>query len=212
MSVEKLRVRGPERLQAFSDGVFAIALTLLVLEIKVPHLYDAASGPEAWEALRLLAPKFGSFLLSFAYVAVFWVNHHHFFDLIDEVSPGLLWVNNLLLLSMCFIPFPTAFIGDYPSNPLALALFAVVVMGAGIVFTAMWPYAHRRGLMRSSVRKDAVKDVVRSGMMGPPLYAIAALAAFKAPWVAWTVFAAVPVFFFWHSMRRAPLDILRRTL
>ena len=188
------------RVEAFSDGVLAIVITLLVLEIKIPILQDAFSRHEAWDALRLLLPKFGSFILSFGYVAVFWVNHHHFFDLIVDVRPGLVWLNNLLLLLLCFIPFPTGFIGEYPSNPVALALFAMVLMGAGLVFTVMWQYAYRRRLMNPSVRKEAAKDAVRRGMLGPPLYAVAAIGAFVAPWVAWTVFGAVPVFFFWHSM------------
>ncbi len=201
MSSEKTTC-SPGRLEAFSDGVFAVALTLLVLEVKVPHLHDAVSRPEAWQALRLLAPKLGSWVLSFAYIAVFWVNHHHFFDLVEDVNPGLLWLNNLLLLFLCFIPFPTAFIGDYPLNPVALASFAAVLMGAGLVFTLMWPYAYRHGLLRSSVRKKVVQGVVRRGGLGPPLYAMAALGAFWAPWIAWIVFAAVPGYFFWHSMHR----------
>ena len=206
MSAEQPALCSPGRLEAFSDGVFAVALTLLVLEIRVPHLHDALSAPEAWEALEVLGPKFGSFLLSFAYVAVFWVNHHHFLDLIEDVDPGLLWLNILLLLCMCFVPFPTAFIGEYPDNPVGLAVFAMVLMGAGLVFTLMWPYAHRRGLMRSSVRKQAVKDVVRSGMLGPPLYAAAALAAFRLPGLAWLIFTTVPAYFFWHSLHRPRVD------
>ena len=193
--------RGPGRVEAFSDGVLAIVITLLVLEIRIPHLQDALSRREAWEALRLLTPKFVSFVLSFAYVAVFWVNHHHFFDLIAEVRPGLVWLNTLLLLFLCFIPFPTGFIGEFPANPVALALFAVVLMGAGLVFTLMWRYAHRRGLMKPSVRKEAAREAVRRGLLGPPLYAVAAAGAFASPWVAWVVFGVVPVCFFWHSMQ-----------
>ena len=128
----------PGRTEAFSDGVMAIVITLLVLELRVPHLQDALSRQGTPDALCLLAPKFAGFLLSFAYVAVFWVNHHHFFDLIVEVSAGLLWLNTLFLLFLCFIPFPTAFIGEYPANPVALTLFALVLMGAGLVFTLMW--------------------------------------------------------------------------
>ena len=193
--------RGPARVEAFSDGVLAIVITLLVLELRIPHLQDVLSRREAWDALRLLLPKFGSFVLSFAYVAVFWVNHHHFFDVIAEVSPALVWLNNLLLLLLCFIPFPTGFIGEYPSNPVALALFAMVLMGAGLVFTLMWCYAYRRGLMKPSVRPKMAKDAVQRGLLGPPFYAIAAAGGFVAPWVAWAVFVAVPVFFFVHSMR-----------
>lgn len=192
---------GSGRVEAFSDGVLAIVITLLVLEIKTPHLKDALSQREALETLRLLIPKFGSFVLSFAYVAVFWVNHHHFFDLIVDTDSGLVWLNNLLLFFLCFVPFPTGFIGEYPANPVALALFALVLMSAGVVFTVMWHYAYRRGLMDPSVSKETVKGAVRRGILGPPLYAIAAAGAFAAPWIAWAVFSVVLVFFFWHSMQ-----------
>ena len=194
--------RSPTRTEAFSDGVLAIVITLLVLEIRVPHLHDALSRREAWDALRALTPKFASFVLSFVYVAIFWVNHHHFFDLIRKVNPGLIWRNNLLLLFLCFVPFPTAFIGEYPSNPVGLALFAVVLMAAGLVFTVMWHYAHRKRLMDPRVPDEVAKQAVKSGMMGPPLYAFATLGAFASPWIAWTVFFIVPVFFFFHSKRK----------
>ncbi len=188
------------RVEAFSDGVLAIVITLLVLDLKVPHLHDALSRQEAVEALWLLLPNISSFLLSFAYVAVFWVNHHHFFDLIAKVDPGLLWLNNLFLLFLCVLPFPTGFIGEYPANPVALACFSLILMGAGLVFTLMWRYAFRHRLMHASVRKDVARGAVRRGWLGPPLYGVAAAAAFVAPWVTWVVFGAVPLFFFYHSI------------
>jgi len=190
------------RTEAFSDGVLAIVITLLVLEIRVPHLSDALSRHEAFTALQLLFPKLASFVLSFMYVAVFWVNHHHFFDLIHTVNPGLIWFNNLLLLFLCFIPFPTAFIGEYPANPVALALFAVILMGAGLAFTLMWHYAYRKGLMDRSVQAGVVQEAVGRGLLGPPLYAVAAVGAFVTPWIPWTIFFIVPIFFFFHSQQK----------
>ncbi len=193
--------RASGRVEAFSDGVLAIVATLLVLELRVPILQSALSRHEALGALRLLLPKFGSFVLSFTYIAIFWVNHHHFFDLIVEVDPGLIWLNNLLLLFLCFIPFPTGMIGGYPANPVALALFAVILMGAGLVFTGMWAYAYRRKLMKSSVRREVSQYSVQNRLCGQQLYAVAIAGAFAVPWTAWAVFVAVPVFFFLHSMR-----------
>lgn len=194
--------RKSARVEAFSDGVFAIVITLLVLEIKTPHLTNAMGRSEAFEALRLLIPKFGSFILSFTYIAIFWVNHHHFFDLIDGVDSGLIWLNNLLLFFLCFVPFPTGFAGEYPANPVALALFAVVLMSAGLVFTIMWPYAYHRKLFDASVDESTVKEAVQRGILGPPLYAIAAFGAFIVPWIPWVIFSLVPLFFFFHSMQK----------
>jgi uncharacterized membrane protein len=193
--------RRTARVEAFSDGVLAIVITLLVLEIRVPHLHDVTSAREAWIALQSLGPKFGAFALSFAYVAVFWVNHHHFFDLVDDATPGLIWMNNLLLLFLCFVPFPTAFIGEYPANPMALAFFALVLMCAGLAFTLMFGYAFRRGLLIDAVRPHVAQGALRRGLLGPPLYAAAAAGGFWSPGIAWAIFGAVPVFFFLHSMQ-----------
>ncbi|MBI2173941.1 MAG: DUF1211 domain-containing protein [Candidatus Omnitrophica bacterium] len=191
----------PGRVEAFSDGVLAIVITLLVLEIKVPHLYDPLSQQEAGRALQVLFPKFASFILSFAYVAVFWVNHHHFFHWIEHATPGLIWLNNLLLLFLCFIPFPTAFVGDYPANPIGLVLFAMALMGAGLVFTLMWHHAYRWKLIDPSMPERVAKQAVSRGLIGPPLYAIAAMSAFAMPWITWLIFCMVPAYFFFHSIR-----------
>jgi Endosomal/lysosomal potassium channel TMEM175 len=106
------RVFTASRVEAFSDGVLAIVITLLVLEIKTPRLHSTENVGQAWLALVDLVPKFASFFLSFFFIAVFWVNHHRLFALIRKVDWGILWLNNLLLLLLCFVPFPTAFIGD----------------------------------------------------------------------------------------------------
>lgn len=109
------------RLEAFSDGMFAIILTILVLELHVPNLPDSSFAVFAGAMLGL-APKFLSFLFSFFIIAIFWVNHHHIVHLLDKVDTKLLWLNISLLFFACLFPFLTAFIGDYPLNPYVVAL------------------------------------------------------------------------------------------
>ena len=101
------------RLEAFSDGMFAIILTVLVLELKVPHL-ENTTWPVFLGAMTVLVPKLLSFVFSFFIIAIFWVNHHHFVHLVDKVDTKLLWLNISLLFFACLFPFLTAFIGDYP--------------------------------------------------------------------------------------------------
>lgn len=187
------------RVEAFSDGVLAIIITLLVLELKVPHLHDVLSRGEAFESLNHLAPKFLSFVLSFIYIAIFWVNHHHFFDLIKRIDTPLVWQNNALLLCLSFIPFPTAFMGDYPKNSIALGLFAVILMLAGICFNVMWHYASQNGLMRDEVSKAFIAKAKRKGALGPICYAIAGAAAFVMPLAAWAIFIFIPIYYFFHT-------------
>lgn len=193
---------GPNRLEAFSDGVLAIVITLLVLELKVPHIESTTSATEAFHALLALAPKFLGYVLSFLFVAVFWVNHHRFFQLVGRVDVGLLWLNTLLLLTLSFIPFPTAFIGEYPGNATALALFAVVLMTAGIAFHLMWRRARSKSLFHEHVDDSAVRRAITRGMVGPAMYAVAAILAFLLPAGSWMLFLAIPLYYAFAGMRR----------
>ncbi len=186
---------GPGRLEAFSDGVLAIAITLLVLEIKVPHLAVPGDARGALAALLALGPKFLSYLLSFLFIAVFWVNHHRFFRLIRYVDAGLLWLNIVLLLALSFIPFPTGMIGEYPRNPVALALFAIVLMLAGIAFNLMWRHAASRRLYHDGVAPASIARAKARGLVGPALYAVAAALAFALPPAAWALFIVIPLFY-----------------
>lgn len=183
------------RVEAFSDGVFAIIVTLLVLELKVPHLHDALSNHEAFEALVELYPKFLSFILSFIYVVIFWVNHHHFFHLITHVNRGLVWLNNMLLLCLSFIPFPTAFIGDYPNNSVGLAFFAFILTLSGIVFNLMWRHAYKKGLFNELVTPQYFAKAARVGFVGPLCYVVAGMLAFVLPVIAWCIFIFIPIYY-----------------
>jgi uncharacterized membrane protein len=101
------------RLEAFSDGVFAIAITLLIIDVRLPAGEGAASTAELWRALAHLAPSVFAFLLSFAIVLITWVNHHATLDLINRSSPSFVYANGFLLLTIVFIPFPTELLGTY---------------------------------------------------------------------------------------------------
>ena len=104
------------RIEAFSDGVFAIVVTLLVLELKLPMLKEHGSVSELAHQLVELAPKFLSWLISFIIVCKFWLNHHHVLGLARHANYGLAWLNSLFLMGQAFIPFPTAMMGEYPTN------------------------------------------------------------------------------------------------
>jgi uncharacterized membrane protein len=112
---------GTNRLEAFSDGVIAVIITIMVLELKVPRDTTLAS-------LRSLAPQFLSYLLSFLAVAIMWVNHHHLLHSARRADARLLWSNNALLFSMSLVPFVTAYMGNNHRDPRAVALYGVVLL------------------------------------------------------------------------------------
>lgn len=128
------------RLEAFSDGMFAIILTILVLELHVPELENGSLSVFS-EALKTIAPKFLAFLFSFFILAIFWVNHHHIVHQIVKVDSKLLWLNNALLFSASLFPFLTAFIGDYPDNPFVVALYPINMALSSVILGAFWKYA-----------------------------------------------------------------------
>lgn len=131
---------GLERLVFFSDAVFAIAITLLVLEIRLPALEGAVSDAALRSALLALWPRFLSFLISFLVVAVFWVGHHRRFRFIRRYDSRLIWLNLLLLMSVAFVPFPTSILGEY-GNRTATIFYALTIAWIGLVQLGLWLYA-----------------------------------------------------------------------
>jgi uncharacterized membrane protein len=183
------------RIEAFSDGVLAIVITLLVLEIKVPHVPDHNEMAQ-WAALKALLPKIVAWVISFVFVLVFWVAHHYFFNSLHKVDRGLLWLNGLFLLFMSFVPFPTAFAGEYPLSTPALALLSGTMFGAAASFSAIRVYVlHGDSLIKPEVRSGA-KIAVRRSLLAPSLYAAGFVAAFFVPWLAIAVQILVPIIFF----------------
>src|SRR5579871_4149432 len=127
------------RLEAFSDGVFAIVITLLILDVRFP-----ADKPLTLETLRGMAPHVLAFVLSFIIVGVYWVSHHNMLHFIKQVDRQLLWLNLVLLLVIVFIPFPAALLGQHLDSKLAVALYGGNLMLVNAAGTAMWLYATSR--------------------------------------------------------------------
>jgi len=104
------------RLEAFCDGVFAIALTLLIIDIKIPSTIEINSTPDFWAALKLITPSIVAFILSFIIILIAWVNHHNSMKLVNNSSASFIYANGFLLLTVVFVPFPTSLIGEYIST------------------------------------------------------------------------------------------------
>ncbi|MBN8821059.1 MULTISPECIES: TMEM175 family protein [unclassified Spirosoma] len=192
------------RVEAFSDGVFAIIVTLLVLEIKVPHLEQAESVRELAEALGSLFPKIISWVISFLIVCVIWVNHHRILDQIERVTHSFFWLNALLLLWCSFIPFPTALMGDYLSNPLAAFTFGCVLAMMALTFSFIRWYALRnRYVLKPEIDLSQFRQAtIRSVVFGPVFYLIGGILAFVHPWVSMSIYAFIPLYFILYNSTR----------
>jgi uncharacterized membrane protein len=184
------------RLEAFSDGVFAIAVTLLILEIHVPAREHAETLGH--ELLRIW-PSYLGYLTSFLTIGVMWINHHYVFELIARVDRTMLLLNTLLLMLIAFVPFPTAVLAQFIETGGARS--AAVLYGATLTLTAMtyfawWRYASAgRRLIGDEVPDEVVDDITRAYLPGTLLYGGAALLAFLQPWVSAAAYLAIAVFY-----------------
>jgi uncharacterized membrane protein len=182
------------RIEMLSDGVFAIVLTLLVLELKVPPLKDHASVSELAHQLVELMPKFLSWLISFIIVCKFWLNHHHILALTRHADYGLVWLNAIFLMGQAFIPFPTALMGEYWHNPLAVSVFGMVFAVNTLLFLALQAYILRR-LIKPELAARQDPHAVAKGFIGPASYLVGAAAAWVSVYAAFVVYALTPLFY-----------------
>jgi len=160
------------RVEAFSDGVLAVVITLLVLEVKVPE--NLRSNAEVWAAIRHIAPVLLAWAVSFAFVLTFWVSHHYFFASLKHTDRGLLWLNGLFLLSVTLIPFPTGLVGTYPgfSAPLALLSGAMCLTSLSFLFMRVYVTDHAR-LMLDHIPRRQLRAALIQSAVAPCLYALA---------------------------------------
>jgi uncharacterized membrane protein len=194
MSFARPRIEGTGRVEAFSDGVIAIIVTLLIFEVRLPDVPPGATSQTFWEAFLSIAPKLGSFALSFATVAIYWVNHHHFFSGITHTDWKLLWLNNLLLFFLSIVPFTTAVLGDHLDQPIAIALYALDLGLAAAAFSIMGRYVLFVGrLVDEAIPERDRRTEFRRSLIGTVAYLVCVPIAFVAPVVAIALFVALPI-------------------
>jgi TMEM175 potassium channel family protein len=173
---------GLGRILALSDGVFAIAMTLLILQIAVPATTSYAALPKA---LLGLWPRYLAYVVSFVVIARFWVIHRLAFRLIVREDAVLVWLNLLLLMFVAFLPFPTAVLGSHGGSPAAAILYATSVILASMASAAYWWYASGRGrLLRPDAGRARVRALRARGLSGPVLFTLTLPIALFAPYVA----------------------------
>ena len=187
------------RIEAFSDGVFAIAITLLILEIKVPPHETIHSVADLWNGLLALWPSYFAFFLSFGIILVSWVNHHYLFTILDKSSRGFLYANGFLLLTITFMPFPTALLAEYIGTEYAKPAIAFYCFG-GIINSLGWmmlihTVTKPKLLIHQNVDIDVIHGLKRTVLLGFVVYSISTALAFWFPvlalilnlllWIVW---------------------------
>jgi uncharacterized membrane protein len=181
------------RLEAFSDGVLAIAITLLVLDIPVPGRNgDLGSG------LRAGWPHYVAFVTAFLTIAVMWANHHDLFRIIDKSDRGLMLANAFLLLTISFLPFPTAVLAEHMQDnnrQAALLTYGGTMFVIAIAYNVLWRYVRIRGLLRDDLSATAIAAVNRAYNSALVVYGAALLLSFFTAWLSIAVWIGLAVFF-----------------
>jgi uncharacterized membrane protein len=170
------------RLEAFSDGVMAIIITIMVLELRAPHGAD-------WASLQPVIPVFVSYVLSFVYVGIYWNNHHHMLHVTRRVNGTILWANLHLLFWLSLVPFVTAWMGENHFAPVPTAAYGVVLLLAAIAYWLL-----QRAILSHEGPDSVLAEAVgadRKGKLSPVIYLIAIAATQIAPWISESLYVAV---------------------
>jgi uncharacterized membrane protein len=171
------------RLEAFSDGVLAIIITIMVLELKVPHGSD-------WTNLQPLLPIFLSYVLSFLYVAIYWNNHHHLIKAASHVTAAILWANLHLLFWLSLFPFVTGWMGENHFTPVPSAVYGAILLCAAIAYYILQSLIiAQHGGPQSKLGEAIGKDW--KGKLSPVFYALGIVVSFYRPWIAGSIYTLV---------------------
>jgi uncharacterized membrane protein len=173
------------RLEAFSDGVLAIIITIMVLEIKIPHSSD-------WVELKLLLPVFSSYLMSFIYVGIYWGNHHHLLHSLKSISSGIIWANLNLLFWLSLIPFATGWMGENHFAPNTVLLYGVLLLLSSVSWTILQK-AVERHLQELDELKKAFNHLDKKGLASTISYIVALPLAYVSPIISGALFSAVAI-------------------
>ena len=170
------------RLEAFSDGVIAIIITIMVLELKIPHGSD-------WEAIRPVVPVFFTYVLSFVYLGIYWNNHHHMLYVTERINGAILWANMHLLFWLSLVPFATGWMGENHFAPLPTAVYGGVLFAAGVAYVILQRLIIAEQGPHSKLKAAVGRDV--KGKLSPFLYLSAIGLAFVNQWLSDAIYVFV---------------------
>jgi uncharacterized membrane protein len=191
----KVNEIGIQRVEALTDGVFAIAMTILVLDLKIPPEVREAA-PDLMSALWAQSDKFVCYFWGFLLLGAFWITHVRKFRVLRGSDANHVWLNLLILIFVCLIPFSTSLLGEDSSNSVAQAVFAVNLFVVGMLYYLSWHYVSRnKRLLHESVSPERIKFITRLYLVIPIISLVALACAFLIPSLSTTVYLAIPVAF-----------------
>jgi len=197
----RLFVYEKNRVEAFSDGVLAIVITLLVLEIKVPRTGEMHTMREVFDALYAQRGEFAGWLISFLMVGLAWVQHHNLLHMTRKFDLAMLWINLLFLGSVCLIPFTSGLVGENPYNPAVMTIFGLELTVSTLLMCWLYRYVARHYLKPTYDPVKVRRNVKLSFVLAPLTYLIATFSAWIHIGIAYALFVLIPIVFIF------PLDV-----
>jgi uncharacterized membrane protein len=196
------------RIEAFSDAVFAVAITLLVFSLQVPTLDHPFTEEHLVKMLLERWPSYLAFFISFATILIMWISHHVMFKLIDKSDTPFMFANGLLLLLVTTVPFPTQLVATYLTTPVAevaCAIYAGLFLMTNLVYNLLWwVAAHQSRLLKSSVSSKLIHTQSRNYAMGAPCYLLALILAFWSPGISIGICSILWLFWAFTTYERRP--------
>ncbi|MCU0391620.1 MAG: TMEM175 family protein [Thermoflexibacter sp.] len=184
------------RIEAFSDGVIAIIITIMVFDLKVPEIAGGINSANVWRVLLSVLPKFISYLISFIILAIIWINHHQMFQQIKKSSITLLWLNNLLLFCLSLIPFSTNFIGANPLLPEAEFFYGIIFFMNATSFWLLRNYAIKAKLVSEKISERTKQRIRVKNLLSIAIYLFSAFSGYISPYISFILFIIVPAIYF----------------
>mgnify|MGYP001217224654 CR=1 FL=1 len=183
-----------DRVGAFSDAIFGIVITILVLQFAVPTLHNPNSIGELANKLVALLPKLVSWFISIVITCKFWINHYYIFKLARKANYALVWINCFFLMSQSFIPFPTALMGEYHENPLAVTLFGVVMAWNTVMYIILHEYINKK-LIKPEFENAQDPHIIKKSFIGVFSYLAGAAIAWISVYVGFFIYLITPLLF-----------------
>jgi uncharacterized membrane protein len=183
------------RLEAFSDGVFAIIITLLVLELKMPHLDSVTDSSALWESIKEIFPELFSWIISVLIVGTLWLQHHNLLHMARKADYGIVWINIILLMFAALIPFPAHLMGTYPHIPLAVASLGIVLFFVSLSTIWLYYYIAKNYLKDEYDPKITMRNVKWSMILAPLFYGLSIIIAWMSTYITFSIYAIVPLLF-----------------
>ncbi len=179
------------RIESFSDGVIAIVITIMVLQLHIPQLKEDCTSNEVWNAIFSIVPKLFDYLLSFVVISILWLNHHALFDKLPHSTSKLVWYNAFLLFAMSLIPLPTAFLSKYPLLPQAAMFYGFIMFLNTFAFMLL-----RRYIEVKAKLIPYNQMVQKSNLIASALYLLSIPLAFFSVYLSYIIFVGIPIWYF----------------